>query len=62
MLASHTRRISGINASSRRLRGTAQRRIALLGYMAPVPGGGNLQYLADRLDPVGVAMLVDELS
>src|SRR5512135_1933324 len=38
----------------------AQCGIALLRNMTPIPGRGDLQYLADRLDPVGVAMPVDE--
>lgn len=38
----------------------AQCRIALRRSMTTVAGRGDLQYLADRLNPVGVAMLVDE--
>jgi len=29
--------------------------------MTPISRRGNLQPLADRLDPVGIAMLVDEI-
>jgi hypothetical protein len=38
----------------------AARRIAKLCSMAPVARRGNPQDLADRLDPEGVAMLIDE--
>ncbi len=38
----------------------AQRRIVLYRNMTAITGRGNLQHLADRLDPVGVAMPVDE--
>src|SRR5690606_21358082 len=37
----------------------AQLRIALTGRMAPVSRRGNLQYFADRLDPVSIPMLID---
>src|SRR3990167_3024010 len=40
---------------------TAQFRFVLARSMAPIHGRGNLQYLADRLDPVGVAMLVHKI-
>ena len=40
----------------------AQARIALSGYVLPVTRWGHLQHLADRLDPTGVSMLVDEGS
>ena len=39
----------------------AQLRPALSGRMAPIARRGDLQHLADRLDPVHVAMLVDEV-
>ena len=38
---------------------TAQYRLAHLGSMTPVTRRGNLQNLADRLDPIGIAVLVD---
>ena len=38
----------------------AQRRIALLSNASPIPGRGDLQNPADRLDPEPIAMLVDE--
>jgi hypothetical protein len=38
----------------------AARRIAKLCSMAPVAGRGNPQVLANRLDPEGGAMLIDE--
>src|SRR5487761_2752763 len=41
---------------------TAQGWVALLRRMAPIPRRGDPQDLADRLDPVGVAMPVDEIS
>src|SRR5690606_14336445 len=37
----------------------AQFRVALPGGMAPVGGWGNLQHVADRLDPMGIPVLVD---
>ncbi len=40
--------------------GAALRWIGKLGSMAPVTRRGNPQDLADRLDPEGVAMLIDE--
>src|SRR5258708_39155356 len=40
--------------------GTAPRRIAKLHSMAPVARRGNPRDLADRLDPEGVALLIDE--
>jgi hypothetical protein len=38
------------------------RRIALCCSISPISGRGDLQYFADRLDPVGVAIPVDERS
>jgi hypothetical protein len=40
--------------------GAQQRGIALSGGMAPVSGRGDLQQLADRLDPETLTVLVDE--
>src|SRR5262249_12317641 len=39
----------------------AQRRVAPLGRISPVARRGDLQRLADRLDPVRVAMLINEI-
>ena len=39
--------------------GTTQIRIASLGNTAPIGRRGDLQYAADRLDPVDLAVLVD---
>lgn len=39
--------------------GTTPFRVALSGGMAPTGRRGNLQYLADRLDPAGIPVLVD---
>src|SRR5690606_25062272 len=39
---------------------TSQGRVALLGGVAPIARRGDLQHLADRLDPVGLSMLIDE--
>ena len=36
--------------------------IAFLGGMAPIAGRGNPQDLADRLDPVGITVPVDEVG
>ena len=41
--------------------GAALCRLAPQRCMAPISRRGDLQYLADRLDPVGIAMLVDEV-
>jgi len=38
---------------------TAQCRLAHLGSVTPVTRRGNLQNLADRLDPIGIAVLVN---
>jgi hypothetical protein len=41
---------------------TAEFRSALLGGMATITRRGDLQHSADRLDPEGIAMLVDEFD
>ena len=40
--------------------GWQQRRVALPGRMQAVTAGGDLQDLADRLDPEAVTMLIDK--
>lgn len=40
--------------------GRAEFRIALTGRMAAICRGGDPQDLADRLDPVGITLMVDE--
>ena len=39
---------------------TTQLRCTLLGGMATVTRRGDLQQFADRLDPIGIAMLVND--
>ena len=38
---------------------SAKRWIPPLGRLPPTPGGGDLQYLAERLDPAGLPVLID---
>src|SRR5690606_25078612 len=42
--------------------GTAQLWAALARGIVPITRWGNLQHLADRLDPIGVAVMVNKLS
>jgi hypothetical protein len=42
------------------LTGAASLRITPLGCMATITGWGDLQHLADRLDPIPVAVLIDK--